>query len=284
MKKSFIKTIVLTITSIFVLALAGCTYVANGSVIQDVQFDINYTVDGENKTINSTLSLYKTFAPRTTDRVIELIKDGFYNNTAITLNKNQGYAVIGGFEYSNDDYVVKEFTGDGLKGEFTNAGWKSKLDVKAGALVMIRDFDIEQGTQKHQTAKAKFAIVLSNTNMVFDSANFCVFGFIDDASLELLRTALVDNSMSEDGYYRVRYMGDRDEDTGELTANNACEYYFNAEKNYFKLVDGDMQLLEYATENDADYDLYKIISSTTNSQDVFVLPNTVFKATNFKLK
>ena len=282
MKKSFVKMVAIAIISTIMLAFSGCTYVANGSVIQDVQFDISYTVDGEEQTINSTLSLYKTFAPDTTDRVISLIKDGFYDNTAITLSKNQDYAIVGGFDY-NSDYEVKDYTGEGITGEFTNAGWKTKLSLKPGALVMLRDFDIEEGSQKHNTAKAKFAIVLSSTN-AFTADNFCIFGYMDDDSVEALQTALVDNSASEYGYYRVRYMGDRDATTGNLTTDNAFEYYFNAEKNYFKKVNGEMLPLEFATEQDEDYAKYKIIINTKNYQDVFVLPNTVFKTSKVKLK
>ena len=99
MKKPYIKSIALVIVLALTLGLTACTYRANGSVIQDVTFSINYEVDGEAKTIDSTLSLYKTFAPKTTERVISLIKSGFYNDSVITVSKQQDYAVIGAFDY-----------------------------------------------------------------------------------------------------------------------------------------------------------------------------------------
>ena len=64
--KKFIKTIAVTVMMALSLGLVGCTtYTKNGSVIQDLKFDVSYTVDGETTTVNSTLSLYKTFAPKT---------------------------------------------------------------------------------------------------------------------------------------------------------------------------------------------------------------------------
>ena len=271
--KKFIKTIAVTVMMALSLSLVGCTtYTKNGSVIQDVKFDVSYTVNGETTTVNSTLSLYKTFAPKTCDRVINLIKDGFYNDTALVLSKQQDYIVVGGFDYASD-YTQKAYTGEGLKGEFTSAGRESKLNVQIGALVMLREFDSEEGDAKYDTAKASFAIVLADIS-VFDSDKFCVFGLMDMDSVEALQQAFVDNSANGD-YYRAKYVGDRVD--GVLTTNNAFDYYFDADKEYYNLVDGDYEKMVYANEGDTDYDKYQKFNDAKNMQDVFVLPNTVFK-------
>ena len=275
--KKFIKALAVLVVSVLTLSLTACTtYTKNGSVIQDVKFDVSYTVDGETTTINSTLSLYKTFAPKTCDRVIGLIEDGFYNDTALVLSKQQDYLVVGGFDYV-EDYVEKAYSGEGLKGEFTSAGRESKLKVRAGALVMIREFDSEVGTAKYDTAKASFAIVLSDSG-VFTSDKFCVFGFIDDDSIALLQDALIDNAAYDESYYRAKYVGDRSEDDGKLVPNTGFEYYFDGTSYFYgELVDGDYEKMEYDTEDSIDYATYKKITDSKNLQDVFVLPRTVLK-------
>ena len=270
--KKFLRTLALAVVCIMAFSMTACTtYTKNGSVIQDVKFDVSYTVDGETSEINATLSLYKTFAPKTCDRIIELVNNGFYNNSALVLSKQQDYIVVGGFDF-NEDYVQKLYTGENLKGEFTSAGRESKLSATVGSLVMLRDFDISAGEAKYDTAKASFAIVLADTS--FDKNKFCVFGKIDSESVTLLQEALVENAMYDESYMRVRYVGDREE--GVLTSNNAFEYYYNG-SNYFNLVDGEYEEMLRATESDPDYEKYEKLSNADSKQDIFVLPKTVFK-------
>lgn len=275
--KKFIKALAVCVVAILTFSLTACTtYTKNGSVIQDVKFDVSYVVDGETTTINSTLSLYKTFAPKTCDRIIGLVEDGFYNDTALVLSKQQDYLVVGGFDYA-EDYVEKAYTGEYLKGEFTSAGRESKLRVRAGALVMIREFDSEVGSAKYDTAKASFAIVLTDSG-VFTNDKFCVFGYIDDGSVKILQDALIDTAAYDETYYRARYVGDRSEEDGKLVANTGFEYYFDGTSYYYgELVDGDYDKMEYDNEESKDYSVYKKITDSKNIQDVFVLPKTPLK-------
>ena len=274
MKKSFIKTIAVAVLLALTFSFTACTtYRENGSEIQDVKFNVSYTVDGETKTINSTLSLYKTFAPKTCDRVIELCNNGFYNDSSLVLSKQQDYVVVGGFEYKNDGYSVKAFSGDNLEGEFTKAGRESKLSVKPGALVMIREFDSKAGGQKYDTAKASFAIVLTDAK-TFTSDKFCVFGYIDDESVELLKDAFVDYTQDDKGYFHAKYMGDRVD--GALDTATGFDYYFNADKEYYHAsANGVGDKMQYDSDTDEDYDKYETIIAD-NKQDVFILPDVVF--------
>lgn len=284
MKKSLIKIIAVSIITVLTMALTSCTYVANGSVIQDVKFEINYEVGGETKTIDSTLSLYKTFAPKTTERVIKLVKNGFYNDTALTLSKQQDYVVVGGFNYSDGDYAIKECNESAIKGEFTNGGFQSRNKLRAGALVMLRDFDIEEenATSKYDTAKGSFAIVLTDSNSVFSKDTFCIFGYIDDASLKALQDELTDNCADSEGYYKMRYVGDRE--AGVQTYQNGFDYYFDSNNDYFKDGQEGKIPLQYESEDDVDYSKYEVITSGDNLQDVFTLPSTIFKVKSTKLK
>ncbi len=275
--KKFIKALAVFVIAVLTFSMTACTtYTKNGSVIQDVKFDISYKVDGGTTTINSTLSLYKTFAPKTCDRVIDLIESGFYNDTALVLSKQQDYLVVGGYTFA-EDYVQKAYTGEGLKGEFTSAGRESKLKVRAGALVMIREFDSEIGEPKYDTAKASFAIVLTDSG-VFTNDKFCVFGYINDGVVELLQEALIDTASYDESYYRAKYVGDRNEEDGKLVANTDFEYYFDGESYYHsKDEDGEYEKMEYDNEDAVDYAKYKKITDSKSIQDIFVLPQTPLK-------
>ncbi len=276
MKKSFIKVVAVAILTALTLTLTACTtYIKNGSEIQDVKFDVSYTVGEETKTINSTLSLYKTFAPKTCNRVIDLCDNGFYNGSSLVLSKQQDYVVVGGFDFIENEYKTKNYNGSALKGEFTKAGRESKLSVKAGALVMLREFDSKKGAQKYDTAKASFAILLTDAG-TFTSDKFCVFGFIDDESLQLLQQAFIDNSATSQNYYRARYLGNRD-DNGAIDLTSGFDYYFNSDKEYYHAnSDGVGDKMQYESEDDNDFETYQTIISSDNLQDVFILPNTVF--------
>ena len=57
MKKNFLKLAVLLIVSALTISATACTYRADGSVIQDVKFDVTYeNTAGETVEINSTFS------------------------------------------------------------------------------------------------------------------------------------------------------------------------------------------------------------------------------------
>ena len=287
MKKPLIKLIAVSIITALTMALTSCTYIANGSVIQDVDFQISYQVGEETTTINSTLSLYKTFAPETTDRIEKLVKNGFYNNTALTLSKQQDYVIVGGYTY-NADYEVKPCSEGDLRGEFTYGGFQARNKLRPGALVMLRDFDDEVvdgegvNSSKYLSAKGAFAIVLTDSNTVFSKDTFCIFGYIDDDSLATLQEALIDNCADEKGYYKMRYLGDRVD--GNQTYANSFDYYFDSNNDYFKEVNGSKVPLKYSSKEDEDYPIYEVISSGKNLQDVITLPSTLFKVNKMTLK
>ena len=86
----FLKSVIFCLIMALSLNIVGCTYTANGSVIQDVTFSVSYkNTDGEDVNVDATLSLYKTFAPKTCDHLLDYMKEKGY--TAIKMG-------WGGFE------------------------------------------------------------------------------------------------------------------------------------------------------------------------------------------
>ena len=272
MKKFSLKLMAIALISVLCLSFGGCKETIDGSVVKRADLIISYAVDGETQNVESTLTLYETFAPKTTERVLSLIESGYYNDTVITLSKSQDYAIIGGYTFG-EDYAVKSYD-ETVKGEFTKNGLRSELTVRAGALVMLRDFDDDDGASKYDSAKASFAIVLSD-NGTFNSSEYCVFGYIDSDSLTALQEAFQDNSKDENAYLRKRYLGTRE--NGVQTFENGFDYFENEDGAYLKDVDGEKIQMDYDNEGDPDYATYEIITDSDNAQDIITLPAVTFK-------
>ncbi len=284
MKKAIIKIVTTLILIAMTFSLAGCPYRANGSVIQDVSFDISYEDADGAQTINGTLSLYKTFAPETTKNLIKYFKDGVYENNAIVLTKSQDAAVIGEYTFTNGEYKrISDEAFTAVKGEFTNNGFKTKNAIGTGALIMLRDADTGRGGAKYDTAKVKFAIVLSESYTVFSADDYCVFGYMNKDAVETLRDALVENAVDEEGYAKLHYAGDRNADTDAQTYENAFDYYVDSSNEYFIEVNGNKIEVTSRPEDD-NSEIYKKITDALSDQDIRALPDTVFTVKNFKLK
>ena len=289
MKKNFLKLAVLLIVSALTISATACTYRADGSVIQDVKFDVTYeNTAGETVEINSTLKLYKTFAPDTTEHLIKLIKNGFYNDTNIVFDNGGNYLILGSYKLDNGIYKDIIST-DTVDGEFKKNGFdnQGKLNTAtAGTLVMLRDPDTNKGSAKYNTATATFAIILSASSSL-PTDSYTAFGKIDDDSLEKFTDMKEDLFEDVDGYTHVRYVGDRDETTDKLIVENGAyknsyEYY-ELDGSAYREVNGEKVEFEYAEESDADYELWEKLSSA-NAFDNVILPQKPIKVSNFKLK
>ena len=232
MKKLLFKIITLCLAVVTLSTFTACTYRKDGSVIQDVTFKVSY-VDEENANvdINVTASFYKTFAPKTYDHLLKQVKNGFYENTSLTMNKDGNYLVLGAFTYTDGKYVEKVYTGNTVEGEFKYNGLTPRLKAEAGSLVLLRDPDTGKGGEKYDSGKVNIAILLNEVASI-SNEYYTVFGKIDGESLAALQDLSEDILYDEDDDIKVRYIGDRSEDEDKLTVENGkyvggYEFYLN---------------------------------------------------------
>lgn len=284
----FLKSAIICLIVSLMLSFTACTYTANGSVIQDVTFTVSYqNTDNENVDIDATLSLYKTFAPKTTEHLIKLFKNGFYNNTQVVFNELGKYLVLGAYTMENNEYkdIIATET---VKGEFTKNGFESKLKAQAGSLVMLREPDSGKGTSKYNTAKVSFAVLLEDVSTINNSI-YTVFGTIDEESLTELKTMRDDLYKDADGFVKMRYAGDRDETTDMRIEENGgykgfYEFYLNAnDGEYF---DTQKQKLDYGSDDTTDYADQEVYEKIKDAYafDLFALPINSIVVKDFKLK
>lgn len=287
MKMKFLKSAIVCLIVALMVSVTACTYTANGSVIQDVTFTMSYeNTDKENVDIDATLSLYKTFAPKTTEHLIKLFKDGFYNDTQVVFSEMGNYLVLGSFTMENSEYK-DIITSDTVKGEFTKNGFESKLKANAGSLVMLREPDSGKGTSsKYNTAKVSFAILLEDG--VLSNSLYTVFGKVDEESLEDFKTMRDDLFKDDDGFVNLRFVADRNDNDEKIVENGEYkgyyEFYIDAStKEYFN---ESKEKLDYGTDENIDYadqEIYEKISGAY-SFDLLALPINPIKVTGFKLK
>ena len=287
MKIKFVKSAIICLIVALMVSFTACTYTANGSVIQDVTFTVSYeNTDNEKVEIDATLSLYKTFAPKTTERLISLFKEGFYNDTQVVFNEMGKYLVLGAYTMENNEYkdIIATET---IKGEFIKNGFESKLKAQAGSLVMLREPDSGKGTSKYNSAKVTFAILLESVSTINNSI-YTVFGTIDETSLGKLTTMRDDLFKDDDGFVKMRYVGERDDKDNKIVENGSYkgsyEFYLNTnDSEYF---DKNKEKLDYGTDENVDYadqELYEKLKGAY-AFDLLALPIKPISVKNFKIK
>ncbi len=286
MKKLLLKLITCCLAVTILSSVTACTYRKDGSVIQDVTFKVSYVNDEtENVDIDVTASFYKTFAPETCDHLLDHVKDGYYENSSLVMNKDGNYFVLGAFDYNGAEYVEKVYTGNSVVGEFKYNGWTPRLKAEVGSLVLLREPDTGKGGSKYDTGKVTVAIILNEVSTI-SNQYYTVFGKIDGESLEKLKDLSEDILYDDEEDILVRYMGDRDEETDNLKVENnkyvgGCEFYLNFSDKILK----DLNKVEIEEEisEGVENELYTKLS-TANDFDLFALPTKNVKVSNFKLK
>ena len=290
MKKNIIKTLIAALAIILTFNIVGCDTIRNGSVIKEASLSLNYiNNEGEKVDINVQLDLYETFAPKTTAHLVNLFSKGYYNNSQAVYQSKGDYLILGAYKLENDVYKDIIYNGDTVKGEFKANGFEPKLRVEEGSLVMLRDPDDGLGTQtKRNSGKATFAIVL-DSQASLNNYNFTVFGKINTGALEKLLEMSEQLIEDSDGFAKLRYIGDRSEETGYLVEENggykgSFNCYVNA--NDGKYYTEERVLWEYDHDDDdlnvnqVEYDKMKKASD----YDVVLIPKTPINIVKIKNK
>ncbi len=271
--KKIIKTIMALILTTLLLSSTACTYLKGGVEWQDVTFTVNYTnSDNEEVDINATMSLALNLAPKTTNQVLKLIKEGFYNNTVITYSNDYTYMQVGLFTISNNEYASYIKNVATIEGEFQKAGFDNSKDlsVQAGSLVMIRDTG-------YNTATYKFAIVLEGTS-AFDNTEYCVFGKIDSEAVTALKTMRDATKEDDKNFLKVHYLGERDDDGNLIVENGSYKGSIT-----LLLKEGEYYELDGITRLDDENEQVKAINGASQ-YDTTILPSQFIKINNFKVK
>ncbi len=183
MKKIVKLLFTCALTLITLFSFTACAEVENGSKIQRMNIELEFlNASGEvvdTQTIEA--KLYLNFAPETCAHFIKLCEDGFYNGVTVS-HVNGTWCEFGGYTRDGSALTQKEYTYDNLTGEFKKNGFGgNKLKVQGGALVMKRNYDVNDGTDnspKYDTAQSS-VLVMFNSTAKFDVDSYAVFGMLE---------------------------------------------------------------------------------------------------------
>ncbi len=287
--KNLIKKLAVLVTTIMLIAsMTACTYIKDGYEWQDVTLTFDYQdKNGNEQTLDTTMSLTLNVTTKTSKRVLGLIKDGFYENTAVVIDSDYNYIELGSFTYENGEYkdIIQEM--EPIKGEFRKNGVLGTYKARAGSIVMLRNADNQEdgGYLSYDTATYKFVIMLNDD--AIDGTSYSVFGRIDDESLETLNDVVADVREGVDGKVRFRYLGERDETNGNLKLNadktayvGTLDYLVSTELN------SDVFYLDGTPISDISkvYDEEAFDKTKATKFDKVLMPITPIIVKNFKIK
>lgn len=224
MNKILGKIIAFALAAVCVLSLVGCSEVKNGSKIERIQIEVEYTdAEGNKNSFTAEAELYLNFAEKTIAQFKKLIADGYYKNVDIT-NATSGYVSFGDYKFDADGkFTAIDQNVPYVEGEFLNNGHVgNRLTASAGALILKRSSEAgKNGESKYDTGKATIAVCLGSS--AFSADEYCVFG--------MLRTDDNDSSADEDSFEYLSSLG-RMQKLATLESTEAGEkvYYCISDK------------------------------------------------------
>ena len=183
MKKKIFSLILALTLVLSTLAFAGCSEIESGSKVQRMVMTLNfYDASGEVvDTKDVQIKLYINFAPETTAAFMKLCEQGFYDGVCI-YNVQNNFLEFGRYKIGDDGKMVETDAYKNaatIKGEFSKNGFTgNKLVSQRASLIMKRDYDDkETSDKKYDTAKGSIILALNNTD-TFTADKYCVFGTV----------------------------------------------------------------------------------------------------------
>lgn len=248
-------TAIIAVSCVFCLTACGDT-VKNGSKIRTLKMELEvYDAAGTvTATTDVYMELYLNFAPKSTEHITKLVKDGYYNGTAIS-NINTNWLEFGAYAYAEDGTLSKkEYNNGKVEGEFLNNGLQgNRLTTAKGAIIFKRDYDdnsSDTAESKYNTAENTMVICFSSSaSTTFPANSYCILGMVrsddanQDADTELEKKSSIDKLSSLTEYTET-----------EVDDNKVTTYFYEKTGTYYtKWTDEDSNV-HYAEGAEVDSD------------------------------
>lgn len=193
---------------VLISSITACEEIKDGSKIQKINItlelvgadDVVILDDNGNQTNEFTVTaeLYLNYAPKTIERFLKLVDDGFYNDTVVS-NIGDSWCEFGGYKGTSKNLLKADSELPYLDGEFEKNGWVgNNLRASAGVLMMKHDYVSSSERSKYNTAKST-VIVTSYSASRFSYKEYAIFGQIvsDDAKeFSTSTSSLINGAMS----------------------------------------------------------------------------------------
>lgn len=221
LSKLLINIVAVLMLTVACFGLAGCNKDIKTVELKVAIYDYENKQMYAESEVTMTIELYRHLAPNTVDKMVEYVKEGYYNNAIFYKIKDKSAQIMLGDLKDDSGVVIKNpVVKPMIEGEFENGGTKgSNLTNEKGALGLWRTWTAYDANEYYKTStsvdtgRASWYMPLND----IESYNkwFCVFGKFDmeDASTAKAFEA-IDNAFGDDGDYEeyvIYYTGEYDE-------------------------------------------------------------------------
>lgn len=214
--KILVKAVALVLLAVACLSSVACKDVRSATLT------VSYFDNGasQEKEIDFSLDLYRSFAPETVDAMLSYIKDGYYDGCVFYKTATESNLLKVGDLKMVDGQIVKNDIKPTIDGEFENGKIKgSNLQNKKGSIGLWRSWTEHDGNHMTSTStdtgRSTWFMPLTESPISTYEGWFCVFAQID---LEAEGAADAFSSIDalfedEDCYveYVIYYTGEYDE-------------------------------------------------------------------------
>lgn len=233
MKKVISILTTLVLSFVLVCSLSACKEIENGSEIKRVNFVLDfYDENGEINTTTVTAKLSVNFAPKTTEHVMNLISNGYYDGLCIS-NVTSTYAQFGDYKMDEEGKLqVADADVKTIDGEFQRAGVTgNRLSVSEGSILL------KHSSKNYNDGKATLVVCFS-TSAPFDAEEYCVIGkFVSDDADTKADSSSLEALTSLGRIKKIAGLVSSDDGRKILYNKTENKYYtydeYEEEKNYY---------------------------------------------------
>ncbi len=245
LSKLLINIVAVLMLAVACFGVAGCNKDIKTVELKVAIYDYENNQMYAESEVTMTIELYRHLAPKTVDKMVEYVKEGYYDGAVFYKMKNNSSQIMLGDLKDEGGVIVQNSIKPMIKGEFENGGTKgSNLVNEKGALGLWRtwtEYDAEETyktSTSTDTGRATWYMPLENVSN-YDKW-FCVFGMFDmqdestSKAFSAINTALSDDGNYED--YVVYYTGEYDETKPD--ENFGLEFHCVPESEFDEDMDG----------------------------------------------
>lgn len=235
--KTIINLMVVVLLAMSCFGLTGCKKDIKTVELTLALYDYENEEMYEDSEVTITIDLYRHLAPKTVDKMVEYVNEGYYDNAIfykmVVEGRTYNQIMLGDLKWENGE-IKQNAIKPTIEGEFTNGGTKgSNLTNVKGAIGLWRTwtaFDDEQG-DSFQTSSAtdtgRATWYMPTIELSSYNDWMCVFGqiLLDDEATSTAIDAITNAFSKTDRYneYVVYYTGEYDIE--KVNENHGLEFH-----------------------------------------------------------
>lgn len=233
--KTIINALVVVLLAVSCFGLVGCKKDIKTVELTIALYDYENNQMFDESEVTITIDLYRHLAPKTVDKMVEYVNDGYYNGAIFYKTVGQSNQIMLGDLKLENDVIVQNAIKPTIEGEFEYGGTVgSNLVNEKGAVGLWRTWtahDEGQGGDYYKTNTStdtgRATWYMPTTSIVSYDKWMCVFGklALGDESTSTAIEGII-NAFGDAGEYEeyvIYYTGEYDE--SKVNENHGLEFH-----------------------------------------------------------